>query len=444
MNQQYLSAIGDLGRQHLGWIDLGVLPADMEIDPGSHAVDRHSVLTTLLLWREMSRMISERGRPLPAGRHLLPEVVATWNRGKGPIDVYSRFQKSTKSNHASLGPIGAIWLRLLMTTVYNAYHSFNLSRTAALLASEECKSFKDFQKRRKRQPPFRQFCHMLAEDLSVEVVAPMIYSTSSSDEDDETMMAGMSDNDEVKRQRIQNKNSPGTISIVYNKRDAYFSVPELIAKRMNRRIPHLPCSQRTQSSCVWCCRMDHYTSEQQHSRHGRKTTWQCAICDVSLCKVKRYHNQSCFVLFHVSYDLFDPCCLQAQQAMVATRLHRNRHALLPRRRAVGGDGRADSDVASVGENIIPEPAAIAAPDHDDSSVSPQEEADNSSVSPQEEADNSAQQVDALIPEEMDDEYIPGNDSGDDDDKSGERSAIRRRAHCNVITIPQRSTRRSPL
>jgi hypothetical protein len=61
-----------------------------------------------------------------------------------------------------------------------------------------------------------------------------------------------------------------------------------------------------------------------------------------------------------------------------------------------------------------------------------------------EADNSAQQVDALIPEEMDDEYIPGNDSGDDEDKSGERSAIRRLAHCNVITIPQRSTRRSPL
>jgi hypothetical protein len=109
------------GRQHLGWIDDGVLPADIEIDAASHAVDRHSVLTTLLLWREMSRMISERGRPLPARKHLLPAVVATWNRGKGPLDVYSRFQKSTKSNHANRGPIvGAIWLRLIMTTVYNA------------------------------------------------------------------------------------------------------------------------------------------------------------------------------------------------------------------------------------------------------------------------------------------------------------------------------------
>jgi hypothetical protein len=112
IREQYMSAIGALGREHLGWIVDGALPEDVRTEAGSHAVDRHSVWTTLLLWREMSRMISARGRPLPARRHLLPEVVATWNRGKGPIDVYSRFQKNTKSNHANLGPIGAIWLRL--------------------------------------------------------------------------------------------------------------------------------------------------------------------------------------------------------------------------------------------------------------------------------------------------------------------------------------------
>ena len=30
--------------------------------------------------------------------------------------------------------------------------------------------------------PFRQFCHILAEDLSVQVGAPLMYNTSSSDE----------------------------------------------------------------------------------------------------------------------------------------------------------------------------------------------------------------------------------------------------------------------
>ena len=58
VREQYLSAIaGDLGRNYLAWIDDGDLPQGIEIEPGSHAVDRHSVLTTLLLRREMSRMI---------------------------------------------------------------------------------------------------------------------------------------------------------------------------------------------------------------------------------------------------------------------------------------------------------------------------------------------------------------------------------------------------
>jgi hypothetical protein len=167
-------------------------------------------------------------------------VVATWNRGKGPIDVYSRFQKNTKSSHAHLGPIGAIWLRLVMTTVYNAYHSFNLSRTAAFLASAECRSFKEFQKTRARLPPFRQFCHMLAEDLRVDVVPPIMYQSSSSDEDDEfVVMPGTSDDDgevETQRTRQTRNNASEMVSIAYNKRDAYFSMPELIAKRMTRSI----------------------------------------------------------------------------------------------------------------------------------------------------------------------------------------------------------------
>ena len=119
--------------------------------------------------------------------------------------------------------------------------------------------------------------------------------------------------------------------------------------------------------------------------------------------------------------------------MVSTRRHSNRYALQPRRRrAVASDGCADSDAASLGENI-PAPGAIAAPDHDDSSL-PRQGGE----------DNLAHQVDELIPEEMDDERIPEYDTDDDDDESGERPAIRHRTVSNVITIPQRSTRQSAL
>ncbi len=70
-----------------------------------------------------------------------------WQPGKGPIDVYSCFQKNIKSVHGRLGPLGAIWLRLIMTCVYNAYHTYNPSQTVEYLISDKCKSFKDFQKR---------------------------------------------------------------------------------------------------------------------------------------------------------------------------------------------------------------------------------------------------------------------------------------------------------
>ncbi|KAI2510068.1 hypothetical protein MHU86_4362 [Fragilaria crotonensis] len=57
-------------------------------------------------------------------------------------------------------------------------------------------------------------------------------------------MPGTSDDDgevETQRTRQTRNNASEMVSIAYNKRDAYFSMPELIAKRMNRRIVHYPC-----------------------------------------------------------------------------------------------------------------------------------------------------------------------------------------------------------
>jgi hypothetical protein len=55
---QYMSAIADLGRQHLGWIlDGGVVP-EMECEAMSHAVDQHSgVQTTFDLCTAMCNLI---------------------------------------------------------------------------------------------------------------------------------------------------------------------------------------------------------------------------------------------------------------------------------------------------------------------------------------------------------------------------------------------------
>ena len=149
--------------------------------------------------------------------------------------MYSCFQKNTKSNHHSLGPIGAIWLRLLMTTVYNAYHAFNLAGTADFLASNECKSFAHFQDKRRKRQPFRQFCMMLADDMvgRLKVTAPSVFDSSSSGEEE-----------------VQTSNEDEAFvvqrTILYNKRDAYFNIPELIHRQKNRRVAHVPTRNLTQ------------------------------------------------------------------------------------------------------------------------------------------------------------------------------------------------------
>jgi hypothetical protein len=166
----------------------------------SHAVDHHSAQCTLDLWRALCNLIQEQQQPLPAGCHLIPEVVATWNRGKSPNDVYSCCQKNCNSAHSHLGPVGAIWLRLIMACVHNAYHTHNLSQTASYLLSEECESFKDFHRMRERQLPFRQFCLELANDLKMEVVPPTMQNSGSDDDD--------------------RGHSTPSVAITYNKREA--------------------------------------------------------------------------------------------------------------------------------------------------------------------------------------------------------------------------------
>jgi hypothetical protein len=308
---QYMSAIGDIGRDHLSWVANNVVPEDMSFKDDSHAVDRHSVQTTLELSNAMVAMISVRGRPLPAGRHLVPELIAEWNRGKGPIDGYSRFQKNVKAQHSHLGPVAAIWLRLTMTMVYNAYHSYVLSRCEEFLMSNRCLSFRQFQKEKSRQPSFRQYCSMLARDISLEVLDIEPNSDSES-------------NNLAVPSAINNVAEPEGIIIAYNKRKSFFLRPDLITKRRNKRLNHVPVSNQSQASCIWCCwETIMHSDGTPHSRHGLKTKWKCTVCNVPLCKVTRIDGKSCFTLFHESDALFNPCITTGGGA-ITLRPHSNR------------------------------------------------------------------------------------------------------------------------
>jgi hypothetical protein len=302
---QYMSAIGDIGREHLAWVANNAVPEDLLIKDDLHAVDRHSIKTTLELSNAMVAMISVWGRPLPAGPHLVPELIAEWNCGKGPIDGYSRFQKNVKAQHSHLGPVAAIWLRLIMTMVYNAYHSYLLSRCEEFLMSDRCLSFRQFQKEKSRQLSFRQFCSVLARDISLEVL-------------------NIESNSDSESNNLAEPGAPGEITIAYNKRKSFFLRPDLIAMRCNGRLNHEAVSTESQASCIWCCRQTVMHSDgTPHSCHGLKTKWKCAVCNVPLCRVTRMNGRSCFTLFHESDELFNPCHNTGGGA-ISMRAHSNR------------------------------------------------------------------------------------------------------------------------
>ena len=216
---QYISAIAQVGRDHHGWLNSEIVP-QIELPEASHAVDQHMLQFTFDLWNAMSKLIQEHEVPLPAGKHCFRRLLQPGTeRGKGPIDVYSCL-KNVKSYHSHLGPVETIWLRLIMTSVYNLFQAYNLSRTERFLKSDECNSFRDFQDFRKRLLPFRQFCHLLANDLIVDVASPFAYDSDDSEEENQTTS--------------NNTKEAGKEVFSYKKRSAYFSNRHLVVKRKNQ------------------------------------------------------------------------------------------------------------------------------------------------------------------------------------------------------------------
>ena len=106
-----------------------------------------------------------------------------------------------------------------MTSVYNSIQAYNLSRTERFLMSDECNSFRNFQHFRKRLLPFRQFNHLLANDLIADVASSFAYDSEDSEEGNQT---------------TSNNKEAGKDVFSYKRRSAYFSNRHLIVKRKNQ------------------------------------------------------------------------------------------------------------------------------------------------------------------------------------------------------------------
>ncbi|EGZ26799.1 hypothetical protein PHYSODRAFT_308431 [Phytophthora sojae] len=128
-----------------------------------------------------------RGRPLPPAKHIIPSLIALWNRVKGGIDVYSRYLKNVKSRHTALAPTGAIFLRILMTLIYNAHQSHQLFQVCTqphpfLNDNVRCTSYTSYQNFKQNLPAFAYFCRDAAKCLSARSPPAPAPSTTGTQE----------------------------------------------------------------------------------------------------------------------------------------------------------------------------------------------------------------------------------------------------------------------
>lgn len=323
----------------------------------------------------MNDLIEERGRPLPPGKHILPSIVALWNRIKGGVDVYSRLLKNCKAVHHCLPPGAAIWLRMLMTTVYNGHQAFLMLKSYDfLMDTSRCNTFQKYMNHKNSHNSFADYCRTVINGLVQRSYAgtsinEAIRSDEGSDLDSDENEEGNQTNDTAgssitggrdsgrSRRRRSGNNSRSTRrgdnidlqetsddengtsrnerssrnlevsskKFCYNQRTAYFTKERCIEIRRNRSLDHKSTKLDRQKCCVWCCQKSHRNIEVRHTRLGYKTTTCCIVCGgVPLCTVKRIGDKTCFELWHEATELYDPCVTNITSPYV--RAHSNRSA----------------------------------------------------------------------------------------------------------------------
>eukprot|EP00644_Phytophthora_capsici_P012550 jgi/Phyca11/113073/e_gw1.23.238.1 len=207
----YRAALNTIQSRYMAWIYDGEPVPTFASHQLGHCVDQQTLLQTFHLWKQLVVIVNNRRKPLPAAKHIIPSLIALWNRVKGGIDVYSRFLKNVKAKHCSLSPTGAIWLRMIMTLIYNAYQSYLLFQVCCavslqyssvsnqvlllqangfLMNTKMCMSYKAYQKFRQKLPSFKTFCRDAAFALADNTTTTSVPGSTVENDDIEASNSG--------------------------------------------------------------------------------------------------------------------------------------------------------------------------------------------------------------------------------------------------------------
>ena len=111
-----------MAERHCGDLDYDILQLSI-ISSKGYVVDEACIHLHLCLSRSLWTIVVKHGKPLPPGQHLIPTIVAYWNRDKGGVDVLSRFLKHVKIHFGRVSPPVVYVVRMIFMLIFSDFQA---------------------------------------------------------------------------------------------------------------------------------------------------------------------------------------------------------------------------------------------------------------------------------------------------------------------------------
>jgi hypothetical protein len=115
-----------------------------------HANSAETVKCQLQMMMELKVLRNERNGPLPACDGIVPQVVKTWDVGKGPIDDLSKVLAHNLGKFGAISPMLVLWVRWAATMLYCSWRLYSLQQCYAYVYSVLCNTHTKYLHERQR------------------------------------------------------------------------------------------------------------------------------------------------------------------------------------------------------------------------------------------------------------------------------------------------------
>jgi hypothetical protein len=291
-------------------------------------VDKETLQLNYFLVKKLRDLVIARGRPYPSASRIVPRSIVMWNHCKGMTDVFSRCLKNVKPGFKSLHPYAFIWIRLLMTMMWNSHILMRLFRVEKDVM--EAKTIEGLHDLLNKEASFQQSI----------LEAAMTYSITN---------VGLAINSPAAQGEV--KEAPISIgSLKDTSRNAtkvdFLNSPSYTTKRKTG--PHIPGVLSKSRRCIFC---------------DNKTTSHCKNCEIqgiifpmctsaSVNESGRRNIATCFARCHsmdvikVEHERSKPC---SEKMMIANKSNSSKRGRYNREYNSANDDDDDDDDDDDGE-----------------------------------------------------------------------------------------------